>query len=232
MQRLSRWVLLAALVSFAVPAQSATREFLCGFTGFDYVLPAVPGGPGIPTPFLALNDEYCAVGFITSMSPLLAGVTNAADEHTFHLSEAMASSIYWDGFVLEVTFAPHARFRIYEDVNHNAAYGVNPVNATAPSTFTDGTLILGADITNLVLVYDYTQNQGNFDCSAALDEGSQLGVVPVPQRAGWVMSGTAGRPNNTIPDGYVNQLSGEVQIPTVVPAAHRSWGSLKDLYRR
>lgn len=231
MKRLPRLVFLAALVLFAVPAQSATREFLCGFTGYDYVVPAVPGGPGIPTPFLALNDEYCAVGFLTSMSPLLTSVTNAADEHTFHLSEAMASSIYWDGQILEVIFAPHARFRMYEDANHNAVYGTNPVNATAPATFTDGTLILGADVTNLVLVYDYTINAGNFDCQAALDEGSQLGAIPAAQRAGWVMSGTAGRPNATIPDGYVNQLSGEVQIPVVTPAAHRSWGSIKHLYR-
>lgn len=231
MKRLSRFFLTAVLVLFAVPAQSATREFLCGFTGFDYVVPATPGGGGIPTPFLALNDEYCAVGFITSMSPLLAGVTNPADEHTFHLSEAMASSIYWDGVVLEVIFAPHARFRVYEDANHNAVYGVNPVNATSPATFTDGALILGADVTNLVLVYDYSVNQGNFDCSAALDEGTQLGAIPADQRAGWVMSGTAGRPNATIPDGYVNQLSGEVQIPSVTPAAHKSWGALKHLYR-
>jgi hypothetical protein len=231
MKRLPRLILFAALALFAVPAQSATREFLCGFTGYDYVLPAVPGGPGIPTPFLALNDEYCGVGFVTSMSPLLASVTNPADEHTFHLAEAMASSVYWDGQTLEVIFAPHARFRLYEDANHNAVYGVNPVNATSPSTFTDGTLILGADITNLVLVYDYTVNQGNFDCQAELDEGSQLGAIPAPQRSGWVMSGTAGRPNSTIPDGYVNQLSGEVQIPAVTPAAHRSWGSIKHLYR-
>ena len=224
-------LLIAAVVLFAAPARAADRELLCGFTGFDYVNPAVPGGPGIPTPFLALNDEYCAVGFITSMSPLLSGVTNPADEHTFHLSEAMASSVYWDGSVLEVIFAPHARFRIYEDASHNADYGVNPVNATSPSTFTDGTLLLGADITNLVLVYDYTVNQGNFDCQAALDEGSQLGTIPVAQRAGWVMSGTAGRPNATIPDGYVNQLSGEVQIPVVTPTEHRTWGAIKKLYR-
>ncbi len=222
-------LLFAALVLFATPARSADRELLWGFTGFDYVNPAVPGGPGIPTPFLALNDEYCAVGFLTSMSPLLAGVTNPADEHTFHLSEAMVSSVYWDGSVLEVIFAPHARFRLYEDASHNADYGVNPVNATSPSTFTDGTLVLGADVTNLVLVYDYTVNQGNFDCMADLDEGSQLGIVPPAQRNGWVMSGTAGRPNATIPDGYVNQLSGEVQIP--VPTAHRTWGAIKKLYR-
>lgn len=232
MKRLPLTIFFAALVLFAAPAQSADREFLCGFTGFDYVVAANPGGgPGAPTPFLSLNDEYCAVGFITSMSPLLAGVTNPADEHTFHLAEAMASSVYWDGSVLEVIFAPHARFRIYEDTNHNAVYGVNPVNATSPATFIDGTLLLGADITNLVLVYDYTVNQGNFDCQAELDEGSQLATIPVEQRAGWVMSGTAGRPNATIPDGYVNQLSGEVQIPGATPAAHRSWGSVKKLYR-
>lgn len=230
MKRLPRLVFLAALVLFAVPARSAPNEFLCGFTGFDYVLPAVPGGPGIPTPFLALNDEYDAVGFITAMSPVLAGVTNPADEHTFHMSEAMVSSVYWDGIVLEVIFAPHARFRIYEDASHNAVYGINPVNVTSPSTFTDGTLILGADVTNLVLAYDYSQNQGNFQCSAELDEGSQLGIIPPGQRDGFVLSGTAGRPNSTIPEGYVNQLSGEVLI-IATPAAHRSWGALKNLYR-
>jgi hypothetical protein len=231
MKRRPLFVLLAASALFTIPAQSATREFLCGFTGFDYVVQAVPGGPGIPTPFLALGDEYCAVGFVTSMSPLLAGVTNAGDEHTFHLAEAMTSSIFWDGQVLEVVFAPHARFRIYEDAVHNAAYGTNPPNPSAPPTFVDGTLVLGADITNLVLVYDYTQSQGNFDCSASLDEGSQLGALVPAQRSGWVMSGTVGRPNATIPEGYVNQLSGEVQIPYVVPAAQRSWGSIKSLYR-
>ena len=231
MKRLSLLVALGVLALFAMPAQSADRDFLCGFTGFDYVVPAVPGVPGqIPTPFLALGDEYCAVGFVTSMSPLLLGVTNASSEHTFHLSEAMTSTIYWDGEVLEVVFAPHARYRIYEDAVHNAAYGVNPPNPTAPPSFVDGTLLLGADISNLVLVYDYTANQGNFDCSATLDEGSQLGAVPAVQRAGWVMSGTAGRPNSTIPSGYVNQLNGEVQIPSVTPAAHRTWGSLKALY--
>jgi hypothetical protein len=233
MKRLPRLLFLAAFTLFAVPAQSATREFLCGFTGFDYVLQAAPGAPeAIPTPFLALGDEYCAVGFITSMSPLLAGATTAADEHTFHLAEAMVTTPpYWDGEVLEVIFAPHARYRIYEDAVHNADYGINPPNATSPPTFVDGTLILGADITNLVLVYDYTTNQGNFECQATLDEGSQLGIIPVASRAGWVLSGTAGRPNATIPEGYVNQLSGEVQIPTVTPAAHRSWGSIKTLYR-
>ncbi len=231
MKRLQPLLLLAALVLFAAPAHSADRVFLCGFTGYDYVNEANPSGGGIPTPFLALNDEYCGVGFITSMSPLLAGVTNPADEHTFHLSEAMASSIYWDGAVLEVIFAPHARFRIYEDANHNADYGVDPVNATSPATFTDGTLILGADVTNLVLVYDYTVNQGNFDCMADIDEGSQLGAIPAEQRSGWVLSGTAGRPNATIPDGYVNQLDGEVQIPPATAAESRSWGSIKNLYR-
>jgi hypothetical protein len=45
------------------------------------------------------------------------------------------------------------------------------------------------------------------------------------------MSGHAGRPNATVPDGYVNQLDGEIQIPSVTPTSHKTWGSLKALYR-
>jgi hypothetical protein len=231
MKRQAWLVVFTAFALFAVPSQAATREFLCGFTGFDYVIPASPGGPGIPTPFISLGDEYRAVGFVTSFSALLDGVIVPGDEHTFYLSDAIASSVFFDGHSLEVGFEPHARFRMYEDAAHNGDYGANPPNVTAPSTFTDGTLILGADITNFVLVYDYDANTGNFDCTAALDEGSDLSAISPARRAGWVMSGTAGRPNNTIPEGYVNQLSGEVQIPDVTPAAHRTWGSLKALYR-
>jgi hypothetical protein len=143
----------------------------------------------------------------------------------------MAVYTVFSNNVLEVAFAPHARMRLYEDGANNGDYGTNPVNATSPSTFIDGTLMLGADVNNLILVFDYDTNQGNFQGEATLDEGSDLNLIPPGRRAGWVMSGTAGRPNATIPAGYVNQLAGEMQIPTVVAGEKTTWGHLKALYR-
>ncbi|MEO5987653.1 MAG: hypothetical protein ABIU54_02030 [Candidatus Eisenbacteria bacterium] len=84
---------------------------------------------------------------------------------------------------------------------------------------------------NLALVYDYTTNQGNFQGSATLVGGSKLYAIPSGQRGGWVLGGLAGAPNATVPAGYVNQLSGEIQIPGATSATQKTWGSLKALYR-
>lgn len=228
------WLLLFAAMSlFAVPAH-AQREFLGGFTGFDYVDNGGPGPGGSPNaaiPFLSNGDGYRAVGFVTSFSTMFTGVVNPADEHTFYLSDATVATATFTNNVLEVSFAPHARIRLYEDAANNASYGTNPPNATAPSSFVDGSLILGADVNNLVLVYDYDANQGNFDGQATLDEGADLFVIPPTRRAGWVMSGHAGVPNATVPAGYINQLDGQILIPSITPTSHSSWGKIKALYR-
>jgi hypothetical protein len=51
-------------------------------------------------------------------------------------------------------------------------------------------------------------------------------------------SGRAGRwavllgvPNATIPLGYDHQVDGECRIPGKTPAAHKTWGAIKSLYR-
>jgi hypothetical protein len=225
------WLLLfAAMTVLAVPAH-AQREFLCGFTGFDYLAPQGPGGgPAIPTPFLSNGDGYRAVGFVTAFSPVFTGLLSGA-EHTFYLSDATVVSSSFINNTLEVFFLPHARFDVYEDPANNAVYGINPPSATSPSSFTDGTLLIGADVNQLSLVYDYDSAQGNFDGTATLDTGSDLSLIPLSRRSGWVMSGQAGFPNATVPAGYVNQIDGQVEIPSVTPAAHKSWGALKALYR-
>jgi len=117
------------------------------------------------------------------------------------------------------------------DGGTQALYGVYPPNATTPSTFTDGTVILGGHIEDLVLSYDEVANQGGFTGHIGFDEGTLLGQIPVAQRDGWTLSGLAGRPNPTIPYGYDHQISGECRIPGPVSAAHRTWGALKALYR-
>lgn len=231
------WLLLLAAVTFAAPAYSQTQT-LFGFTGFDYVQTSAPGGlrvqrSAVPN-FLQVTDLYHAVGFITSFSPLLVGPDLGANEYTFHLYDASVATSTLVGNVLEVSFDDNARVRAFEDSRTTgtaAVYGVNPPNATSPSTFEDGTLILGADIDQLILVYDYNSSQGNFLGNATLDEGTMLGQIPSGQQGGWIMSGLAGRPNATVPDGYVNQLSGELVIPTATNSKQKTWGSIKALYR-
>ena len=223
-------LLLLALSMIAVPALAATDVFLLGFAGYDYESPNT-----VPGTYLALGEGYSTLGFVTSFGEYLAPqVNNTTNEYTYRYYDLTVQGYYFDNDYLEVAFANPGRGRFFEDSRATgtpAVYGSNPPSTSAPSTFIDGTLILGGQIDNLTLTYDYVQNQGGFVGNLLLDEGTLLAQIPVTQRAGWTLSGLAGRPNPSVPVGYDHQIAGECRIPGAVPAAHRTWGALKALYR-
>lgn len=232
MKRKAVLLLLAATLALASAAH-ADNITLLGFTGFDYVQGPGPGGGS--QGFLQPGDSYHAVGFVTSFHPMMSGaVTPSTDEYTFYLDNASVTTSSYVNDVLEVTFANDATLTVYEDSRSSGtpgAYGMNPPNATAPSSFIDGSAALIADVDNFVLIYDYTTLQGNFEGSATLVGGSKLYAIPPAQRGGWVLGGLAGSPNASVPVGYVNQVSGEIQIPGPTGTTQKTWGSLKALYR-
>ena len=223
-------LLLLILSVIAVPALADTDVFLLGFAGYDYESPNPD--PGV---YLAIGEGYKALGFMTAFGDYLAAHVNpAANEYTYHYYDLTVQSYFFEANYLEVLFANPGRGRFYEDSKATgtaARYGVYPPNPTAPSTFIDGTVILGGRIENLLLSYDFGANQGGFTGNISFDEGTLLGQIPVAQRDGWTLSGLAGRTNPAIPDGYDHQISGECRIPGPVPAAHRTWGALKARYR-
>ena len=223
-------LLLLALSMIAVPALADTDVFLLGFAGYDYESP----NP-YPGTYLAIGEGYSTLGFVTSFGAYLAPYVNdATNQYTYHYYDLVVQGYYFDSDYLEVAFASPGRGRFFEDSKTTgtaADYGVNPPSATAPPTFIDGTLILGGQINNLMLTYDYVAEQGGFVGNLFLDEGTLLAQIPVTQRAGWTLSGLAGRPNPSVPVGYDHQIAGECRIPGAVPAEHRTWGALKALYR-
>jgi hypothetical protein len=227
-------LLLLAFSMIAVPALADSDVFLLGFAGYDYESPNLYPGPDSSF-YLNVGEGYRALGFVTDFGAYLAPYVNTtANEYTYHYYDLTVQDYYFDGSYLEVMFANPGRGRFYEDSKTTgtaALYGVNPPNLTAPSTFIDGTVFLGGHIEFLVLSYDFGAKQGGFTGNIHFDEGTLLGQIPVAQRDGWTLSGLAGRPNPSIPDGYDHQISGECRIPGPVPAAHKTWGALKALYR-
>jgi hypothetical protein len=226
-------LLLLALSAIAVPAHAGTDIFLLGFSGYDFESPnPVPGSPGN---YLLVGEGYKTLGFVTSFDTYLTPYVNiAANEYTYEYYDLTVQDYFYDGALLEVLFANPGRGRFFEDAFSGgtaAQYGVNPPNLTAPSTFIDGTLILGGHIENLVLTYDFIARQGGFIGNIHFDEGTLLDQIPVGQRDGWTLAGLAGRNNPAVPPGYDHQMSGECRIPGPTPAAHRTWGALKALYR-
>lgn len=233
-------LLLGALLLIPMTA-SAADEFLLGFTGFDYE--TGPGGIADPTPsvYLQVGDSYELVGFITSFGPLLDPWTDSSvEEYTLFLTGLQVTTrSFFSGF-LNCTFTPNGRVRYYSDLlpifgGTPGTYGINPRNATVPSTFTDGDgtgmMRLGGDVDDFVLTYNFNNNSGSWSANVVLDEGDYLTYIPPAQRAGWILGGQAGQPNPTIPTGYDNQIQGECRIPDATPTTHQTWGAVKALYR-
>jgi hypothetical protein len=229
-------LLCALFFASAVPAKAADL-FLLGFAGYDYEDPDANDPDADGSTYLEVGDGYRAVGVITSFgATLLPYVDQGTNEYTFHIYDLAVIQHDWDApnqFV-SVLFANNGRIRYFEDsigggTAHN--YGTNPPNGTAPSTFIDGTNILGGDVDNFALFYDYLGAQGGFSGQMTLDEGTLLTYISPAQRNGWLIGGLAGRPNESVPEGYDNQISGEARIPDATPTKTKTWGAVKSLYR-
>jgi hypothetical protein len=220
-------------LALALPAHAnGTDEILLGFTGFDYEDPDFSGT------YLDLGEGYKVVGIVTSFGPLLTPwVDDTVNEYTFHTFNLTVNGRFFTSPFLTVTFNNNGRGRYYADdigTGTPATYGINPPNATSPSTFIDGSMRVGGDVDNFVLTYDFSINDGNFSGDMTLDEGPDLIYVPAGQRAGWVLGGVNNHGlggNPSIPTGYDHQVEGECRIPGKTPTTHKTWGAVKALYR-
>jgi len=237
MKRLALLLLLAASLVVGVPLAHANGDdvLLFSFTGFDYENPNTD-----PSTYLAVGEGYKVVGFVTSVDSYLASYYDPSSfEYTFHLfDETVAVRSFFAPF-LHVEFSnATGRARYYADdfpaAGTAATYGINPPNATSPSTFIDGSIRIGGNVKNLTLDYNFASQLGNFQGDMNLDEGLDLGYVPVGQRNGWLLGGLndvglGGNPS--VPTGYDHQVEGECHIPGKTPATQKTWGAVKALYR-
>jgi hypothetical protein len=226
-----RALLLLLTLSLAFAGRAKADEFLLAFTGFDYQDPNTNAAV-----YYDLGEGYKLVGFVNSpVGPLLdPWVDFGTNEYTVYIRDLFCTSRAAFGPFLSCNFSNNGRGSYYADdlgSGTPGTYGVNPPNATAPSTFTDGSERLTGDIDNFVLTFNFSTNQGNFSGNMTQDGGPDLIYIPPSQRSGWVLGGLAGRPNNTIPTGYDNQVSGECRIPDATPTTHKTWGAVKSLYR-
>lgn len=112
-----------------------------------------------------------------------------------------------------------------------ANYGVNPPNATAPSSFNDGTNILSGSLSNFQVVFDNATRTGSFEGDLTFNGGTQIGNFPTNQRSGWTFAGVTGNSPIT-PQGYLHQVDGSVYLDNPVPVQASTWSGVKALYGR
>jgi hypothetical protein len=224
MMRLRTLFSLAAVcTALALPARSHADVFLADFLGYDYEDPDINpqfGGPG---------DWYNAIGLVTEVNPAFV-TTTPGQEYTFQFFNLWPTLTETAGDFVFIYYTS-GRVRIFEDNTTTATFGVNPPNATAPSTFTDGTLVLGASVNNFVITLDTVTGDGSFDGEVTFDEGSQLSNIPPGQRSGWTFAGLTSGPGTGTPEGYDHQVDGEIRVQDPTPATPTTWGKLKATYQ-
>mgnify|MGYP001049742693 FL=1 len=205
---------LAAVVVFAVAAGAAV--LFLDFYGYDYWNP---------------TGCYNALGYVPWVDSDYLTFDYANNEYTFYVTGACISQADTMGTFVILTFSG-GTFDVYGDplVGGTAAdYGATPPNAVAPSTWTDGTLEIGADITSMAVYFDLATGEGSVEGTVNFVRGAQLNRIPKPQRTGWTLAGLRAfpLPGTPVPEGYSWQIDGSLFLEEPVATEPSTWGNLK-----
>lgn len=209
--------LFLALLALAVPTAYAQQTQILHMSGNSWETGGFPPSN--------LGDEFSAVGILNDIDqPLVWDTANYS--YTWYVRDLSSLGEVIFGTTRYVTYGG-GLFTIYVDFlpsNHN--YGVNPPNATAPSTFSDGiSTYLDGYFVDFTLTYNHATSSGSFAGTLNLTGGD---VFPLLDNTdGWTFgSNIAG----FSPQGYDLEVNGDVFLSTV-SVQEQSWGSIKNLYR-
>ena len=217
---------LALLVS-AVPAAGDT--WLADYRGYDYTRPLFEN-------FTAPGQTYEAVGPIISMNEDFFVLDEDNFEYTVFLNSGTLTAVDSVGtYVFYHFVAGDGVLSFHEDAivgGTQADFGTYPPNASCPSSFNDGTTMLQGVLTSLTIVIETEDGDGSLSGTFDLVGGDYLENIPPDMREGWTFSALGlGHPPFT-PEGFMNQIDGEVYLTTSTPVERTSWGRLKQLHRR
>jgi hypothetical protein len=217
-------VLFALLAVSPLPARA--QSLLFDYVGFDYENPDLN-----PSTFGETGSGYVSIGLVPVLFAPLTFDTSE-NEYTYVLTGPVAtgSAVFGDYVIIDYSGGTLALYEDDASSGTPADYGVNPPNATAPSTFSDGTLILLGTLEPFQFIFNTVTNTGSFEAVYNAVGGSQLGNIPADDRDGWTFAGTTGNSTQT-PEGYEHQVDGQVLLNKPTPARVASWGAIKARYR-
>lgn len=216
-----RGAMLLGVLALLAATVAVADVFLVDFYGYDYWNP-------LTMPITTPGNCYNALGFVPAVNPTYLTFNYGLNEYTFSLQGICLGSVdvYGDYQVFTLS---GGTLDIYGDAllgGTAADYGVNPPNATAPSTFSDGDNVLGGDVSGMQIVVNTVTGNADLSGMVNLNRGTQLGNIPVDQRAGWTLAGL--RVNAPLlPEGYFWQIDGQLFIQDPTPTETGSWGSIK-----
>lgn len=222
MKKLSLLPVAAALL---LGGSAAAQNALIDYQGYAWETGGVPASnPG---------DILSFVGVVDAID-VRFGVNFGNEEVTLHVTGLVSGGeVNLGGGLLTVAYSG-GTIDLFRDPSRNHDYGTTPPNATAPSTFVDGTLFLGGTLSNFVLFIDTTTGSGAYESSANFTSGSGLATLNQLQANGYtfggVLNSSASGGNN--PAGYDLQVDGTIEVEVIVGVQEKTWGAMKNLYRR
>ena len=225
MRSLVTTMFLAVCALVAIPTAPRAQSLLFDYVGFDYEIKS--GGPQ----FGDVGNQYVGlstVGFL--FAPLASNTTLNEYTCVMHGLTSTGFTIIGPYRLIDYT---GGTITIYEDAKLGgtaADYGSSPPNATAPSSFNDGTAILVGTLTNFKFAVDNSNGTGSFEAVFTVTGGTQLANFPLNQREGWTFAGSTGNALN-IPEGYEHQIDGQTFLNAPVNVKRTTWGRLKAGYR-
>jgi len=173
-----------------------------------------------------VGDELQAVGIVNEITAPLYWQPYL-HSYTFYMRSLMSIGEVIFGTTHVATYTG-GLLTIYRDaLPSNANYGVNPPNATSPSTFMDGDAIyLDGYFTDFTLVYNSATHSGSFSGTLNFTGGIVFPHLVDPN--GWTFGSDL---SGVSPQGYDLQLNGDVYTDGPVAVEPQTWGGLKALYR-
>jgi len=222
-------VFLGILAMLAAgPGTVRAQTLLLDYVGYDY-----EDTDPDSTLFGEVGSGYVGLGDVVELfSPLVSDTAN--NEYTYVFSGLTSTSRVVVGPFIIVTYSSPGVLSVYEDLKLGGThrdFGTYPPNATAPSTFTDGTLYLQGDLTGFQFIFNTGNGTGSYEANFKATGGSNLNDLPLNQRDGWTFAG-ATENAASIPLGYRHhQIDGQVFLNEPVPTKASSWGRIKASYR-
>lgn len=213
--------LAVSLLATAWAAPAGAVSLLADYQGFDYEPTQV--GPG----FGDVGNTYA----VLATSPQLGAPLTydfSLNQYTVTISGLTSVSKVSLG-TFDIINYSGGSVDVFCDLLSGgtpANYGVNPPNATAPSSFNDGTNILVGTLSNFQVVFDNATRTGSFEGDLTFTGGTQLGNFPTNQRSGWTFAGVTGNSPIT-PQGYLHQVDGSIYLDNPVPVEAKTWGAIK-----
>ncbi len=158
------------------------------------------------------------------------------NEYTFVFDSLLSLGTVEIGGIIFETEYDGGWFRIYEDTTPDFEFGIDPPNATAPASFTDGELIMEGPLANVhvVLVDDGTPPgaTGTLTGDWVITGGSLSYLMEDcygPLLAAWTDDPAV----VPIPQGYTCHADGKFDLEDCpgTPVESETWGAVKQLFR-